>query len=118
MNNNIFSKACEIYSIIDDDVNTFKYIDVDNQIDGIIYYVTKYIFNNETNNWNNNLNNDLNIDNFIKKIYENCHYVYKNIDYPYDKGESEMIYIEERLEAQTFEMIQSVIKDFYEYFNK
>jgi hypothetical protein len=41
-----------------------------------------------------------------------------NINYPYMQGDSEWSYIEELREAETFSMIESIIKDFYEYYEK
>jgi hypothetical protein len=110
----IFSKACEIFEIIENEINTFKYMEIDDQIEGIIFYVNIYM-----NDMNDIINIDKNInETFIEKIYENCHNAYMNINYPYMQGESELSYIEELREAQTFSMLESVIKDLYEYYQK
>jgi hypothetical protein len=110
MNDIIFCKACEIYNIIESEINTFKYMEINDQIEGIIYYVNTYakdIITDETID-----------DTFIEQIFENCHNAYNNVNYPYMQGESELSYIEELREAETFSMIESVIKDLYEYYEK
>ncbi len=115
MNDIIFSKACEIFQLIENEVNTFKYMELDDQIEGIIYYVN---MNMNQNNDDNIMDYDIIDEDFINKIYENCYNTYNNVNYQYMKGESEMIYIEELRETQTFAMLQTVIKDLYEYYQK
>jgi hypothetical protein len=112
MNDDIFCKACEIFQLIENDVYTFKYMEIDDQIEGIIYYVNTYVNDNSGND------NYIDIDYCINKIYENCYNAYNNVNYPFMKGESELSYIEELRESQTFAMIESVIKDLYEYYQK
>jgi hypothetical protein len=115
MNDIIFSKACEIFQLIENEVNTFKYMELDDQIEGIIYYVN---MNMNQNNDDNIMDYDIIDEDFINKIYENCYNTYNNVNYQHMKGESEMIYIEELRETQTFAMLQTVIKDLYEYYQK
>jgi hypothetical protein len=111
MNDDIFCKACEIFQLIENDVYTFKYMEIDDQIEGIIYYVNTYAIEI--------INIDKTIDDtFIEQIYQNCHNAYMDVNYPYIQGESELSYIEELRETQTFKMIESVIKDLYEYYQK
>jgi hypothetical protein len=118
MNDIIFCKACEIYNIIESEINTFKYMEINDQIEGIIYYVTSYMSNlSYMSNMSNNINEKID-DKFIEQIFKNCHNAYNNVNYPYMQGESEWSYIEELREAETFSMIESVIKDLYEYYQK
>jgi hypothetical protein len=109
MNDIIFSKACNIFNIIENEINTFKYMEINDQIEGIIYYVNNIV----NDNFDETLDEEI-----VKKIYENCHIAYQNVNYPFMKGESELSYLEELREAQTFKMIESVIKDLYEYYEK
>ena len=41
----IFSKACEIYAILDKEIYDFKNTDIDEQIDDIIYCVNELLYN-------------------------------------------------------------------------
>ncbi len=106
-----FFKACEIFEIIEKEVDTFKYMEIDDQIEGILYYVNTYTI--DINNIDETID-----ETFIEQIYENCYNAYNNVTYPFMKGESELSYIEELREVQTLKMIESVIKDFYEYSQK
>jgi hypothetical protein len=107
MDDIIFSDASKIYAIMNDEIYDFNNIDIDEQIDEIIYYINELMYDNKILD-----------DKFIEKMFTNCHIAYENVNYPYMKGESELGYLEELREAQTFAMIESVIKDLYEYYKK
>jgi hypothetical protein len=104
----IFSKACEIYAILDNEIYDFKNNDINEQIDDIIYCVNELLYNDS----------DIIEHIIIEKIFTNCHIACENVNYPYMKGKSELGYLQEWREAQTFAMIESVIKDLYEYYKK
>ena len=104
-----FTKALYVQEIINSEVNTFRYIDKEEQIMCIIYYIN-YIFGY-------NIDYDMpKYTDFITKVVDNCFEIIENVSIK-NNHNSTMTYIDEKLGFETFEMIKSVIKDFYEYFN-
>lgn len=101
--------ANDVFAFIENEIENFIYVDTEEQIYGIIYYVNLYF------------DYKLDIDTlehtkFITIVVDNCYDALDSLYYPtIQKGESEMSYIKELFEVQTITMISSVIKDFYEY---
>lgn len=108
MENTIFNKACQVSYFIEKEVDTFNYIDLEEKIDGIIYYVNFVL------DYNIDIA-DLNHFDFFEITYDNCYKTAQTFKYPYDEGEPTISQLDEKLEALTFVMIQSVVKDFIEY---
>lgn len=103
--------AYELFSYIECEIDNFTYVDKEDQMYGIVYYVNLYY--------------DYRIDidapehtEFITNVVDNCYDALNKLEFPrIEVGESEMSYIQELFEAQTIAMIKSVIKDFREYIN-
>ncbi len=108
MENTIFNKACTVSYIIEQEVDTFNYIDLEEKIDGIIYYVNSVL------DYNIDMADSRHYD-FFENTYYNCYNTAQTFKYPYDEGEPTISQLDEKLEALTFVMIQSVVKDFIEY---
>jgi hypothetical protein len=107
--NNYKDTANEVFTFIENEIDNFIYVDIEEQIYGIIYYINLYF------------DYRLDIDapehtQFITILVDNCYNAIESLYYPtIQNGESEMSYIKELFEAKTITMITSIIKDYYEY---
>ena len=102
------TEADNVLLFIENEIDNFIYIDTENQIEVIIYYVNLYY------DYNIDIDDPIHTE-FISKIIDNCYLAYNQHNYPpFEKGESEMSYIQELFEVQSISMITSVIKDFRE----